>query len=804
MAAIVAALALLVACDSAEERAEKHFQNGMRLLQEGDVDRALVELRNVFTLDKNNLEARIAYADAARSVGNIPEAYTNYLRVVEQTPDNHEARLALVQMAIEAQNWEEAERHGAALVEANVEIEGTQAAKLALEFRKAVLDDDSSRIRDLTREAETLYETRREDPILQRMLIEGYSRDGDIDAALEVADVALATFPENQQLYLVKAQLLDRKGDPEAVEQHLREMVRRFPEEDRTKSILIRQLASRGELDEAEAFLREELEASDAPRDSHVTLVTFLQQTRGDEAALAELDSAIETYDDPRLFRALRAGILFDTGNAEAAVTEMQAVVDSSEPGDETDRYKVTLAKMLLVVGNEVGARQLVEDVLSTDPGQVSALKMAARWSIDADDPEGALRQLRLAMDRDPEDAEAMTLMAEAHQRSGNPELAQDLLALAVEASGNAPAESIRFASLLTDQERYRPAEDVLVRALRVSPGNPQVLELLGRIHLATEDWARAAQVEETLRRQETPQTTRAADALQLQIVARQEGRDSAIAFLEGLNSEDSGNAAATIALIQARLAENDAEGALELASKLAEEYPDNPRAKMVLVNTLFALKDFEAAERVARETLQAGPNADASLQLLRILGAQGRVDDARATLDAALQATPEDENLLWVQASLLERENDFDGAISVYERLYERDTGSLIVANNLASLLATYRQDDESLQRAFNVARRLNGTEVAPFQDTYGWILYRRGEHGEALTYLEPAARALENDPIVQYHLGKVYEALGRTEDAAEAFARAVEIAPGDDPRRQIAEARDFVEGFSDQSGDQ
>jgi hypothetical protein len=42
---LIASTLLLAACDSPEERAEKHFQNAITLIEEGDADRAFVELR---------------------------------------------------------------------------------------------------------------------------------------------------------------------------------------------------------------------------------------------------------------------------------------------------------------------------------------------------------------------------------------------------------------------------------------------------------------------------------------------------------------------------------------------------------------------------------------------------------------------------------------------------------------------------------------------------------------------------------------------------------------------------------------
>lgn len=802
---LILALGLISACDSAEERAAKHFANAKSLLEAGDAQRAMVEFRNVFALDAGNLDARLIYAEAQRSLGNLRESYASYLWVVETQPDNLVARLALTQLALETQSWEEAERHGTALIEANADLPGVSTAKLALEFRAAGLARDEARIRELTRDAQELFKTRPDDVILQKILIDGLARSRDFEGALGIADIAIAQSPEDRSLYIAKARLLNAMGDVEAVEQHLRETVQRFPDDNESKAVLIRQLAGRGQLDAAEQFLREDLAAAAAPEASHVTLITFLRQVRGNEAALSEIDAAIEAYEENRLFRALRAGVIFDQGERDAAIQAMQSVLENAEPGDETSRFKVTLARMLDTTGNQVGARQLIEEVLEYDPGQVEALKSMARWQIDGDQPEQALQSLRTALDREPEDPEALMLMAEAHQRNGSPELAQDLLAQAAEASDNAPRESLAFATSLFLQKLYRPAEDVLVRALRRSPGNVELLTLLGQVYLETEDWARAEQVEGALRRIDTERSGALAEELQYQIFGRREGRERAIAYLEELIESDSGGSAtAAVALIRNRLEEGQREEALALAEELVAKFPENARAKLILGSTYIAMQDYETAERIIRETVEETNAPDASLQLVRVLAAQARVDEAQEALEEALETSPDDVNLLWVKASFLERSFDIDGAIEIYEKIYARDSRSLVIANNLASLLATYRSDDESLRRASAVARRLRGTEVPSFQDTYGWIMYRLGRFDEALTYLEPAAEGLPNDPIVQFHLGKVYQALGREEAAAEAFRNAVSVASEEDDRAQVVEARAYLEGNGSSQGDQ
>ena len=155
----------------------------------------------------------------------------------------------------------------------------------------------------------------------------------------------------------------------------------------------------------------------------------------------------------------------------------------------------------------------------------------------------------------------------------------------------------------------------------------------------------------------------------------------------------------------------------------------------------------------------------------------------------------PNSATLLWMKASLLEEQGDFEGALDIYERLYDADNSTSIIANNLASLLSTLRDDAESLSRAYQIARRLRDSDFAPFQDTYGWIAYRRGDFQEALRHLQPAAEGLPDDPLVQYHLGRAHQALGNDADALAQYRLAVQLAEEQGDRRpQFNIARDEI----------
>lgn len=806
----VAGLALaLAACQSSEERAEGHYQRGLELAEAGDIARASVEFRNVFRLNGRHQEARHAYAALLRADGRMEGAYGQYLRLVEQYPDDAEAVIALAEIAIDLKSWSEARRYGPRAMEMAPDAPATRAIAASLDYAAAIEAEDDAARRAAAEAALARLEAGDGDarPML-RILADSAIRDEEFEAALGYLDQARTLYPEDRTVLNTRLAVLARLERGAELEAQLLEMVEAYPDETEMVATLLRLYVSQGRSEEAEDFLRARAETAEAPEIALTELVQFILVARGPEAALAELDTILaEAGASPR-FRGIRAGILFNGGDPDAAIADLESAVatlsaaqdaEAETAGEDREilnTLRVDLAQMLMVTGNAVGARRLVEEVLEDDAGQVGALRIKASWLIEEDQADEAVGLLRTALDAQPDDTAALSLMALAHRRNGNRELAREFLSLAVEASGNAPEPSIRYAEALVEADRLPPAEEVLTDALRLAPGDLSVLAALGDLYIRMDEPVRARRVETALTALDTPESTAAATALRTRRLAAEGRMDDAVAYLEDL-AEAGGEAGARaqILVVRARLAAGDGAGAVRYAREALAAAPDDPSLQIALASAQAATGDYDAAEASYRAVLAVQPGIERLwVDLIRVLNAKGDAEGSRAALEEGLAALPEAADLLWVQASFAERSGDYEGAIALYERLYERLPNSDIVANNLASLLATYRDTPEALERAERVARRLRGTEVPQMQDTYGWIAFRRGDLDVAIDHLEPAAAALAEDPLVQYHLGMAYAAADRAEEAIATLERALEIA-GEDTRPQFDTARAELE---------
>ena len=797
-ALVGAFLLALAGCDSAEERAEAHFQEGVALLESGDVDRALVEFRNVFNLNSMHREARRLYAEAEVDRGQVASGYSQYLRLVEQYPDDIDARRSLTELALDRMDWAEVERHGTLLIEAAAEDEVAQLADLVLRYRTAVEAEDEAERAAVVEEVQALRGSLSEpEPVLYQLTADHFIRTQDWEQALDEIDAGIAVAPDQRPLYGLRLGVLQELGDLDAVATQLREMTDLFPDDVAIRQTLVRWYLSQDNIDAAEQYLRERATAEAATQEDELAMIEFLRRYRGSEEALEEVEGMLASGSDNELLRSIRAGLMFEGGDREAAIAELQSLIDAAE--EETDRtrnFKIALAQMLVRTGNQVGARALVEDVLASDPTHVAALKMRSEWLIEADQPEEAIVALREALEQSPRDAEIMTLMAQAHERSGNRGLMSEMLSLAVEASNSAPEETTRYARFLLSERKLEVAESALIDSLRLNPGNVELLRLLGAIYLQQQDWGRAEQVASTLSSTESEGADAAANSLRAELLAAQGQTEEVVGFLQQLVDQGQAGFGAQVAIFRSHIQNGDVEAARAVVDELSQEYPEEP-AVMMLAAALEELGgNVDQAEATYREILDDHPESVTAWRALYLLETRaGRAEDAEQTLEAALSANPDSADLQWIRASVLQSQGDQEGALEIYASLYDQDTSSPIIANNYASLLSTLRDDEESIARAWRVARRLRDLEVPAFQDTFGWIAYLRGEYDVALEHLKPAAEALTGDPSVQYHLGMTYAALDRPQDAVAALERAIEIAGEGSDLSYIRDARAQIE---------
>jgi tetratricopeptide (TPR) repeat protein len=794
--AVLALLALLAltACESPEEKAERFYQSGLTLLEAGDVERALVEFRNVFEYDGFHKEARITYAQVQLERGLFSEAYAQYLRLIEQYPDEVEARMILAEIAVLRGDWPEVRRHGDAAFALTPDAPRARALRAAVDYRAAVADLDKIGAAQAVINARAVIDEDPNNITARRIVIDALGKSSEPAKALPHVDAALAADPSSLEFHVLKLRLL--ADDEDAAVAQLRLMFDLFPDNEEVRSSLVAWYLGRSDYDAAEDLLRQLAGDIKGPTGPHVTVVQFLQTAHGEQAARAKLDGLIAANagtENADLYQAMIAVFDFDQGNHPEAITALRAITTDQEPTVQNQRIRIMLARMLDTLGDRAGAAEEVAAILDTDISHVPALKLRATWLIEADDPDAAITDLRAALNQSPRDAEILTLMAEAHTRGGSSELAGERLALAVNVSGSEPDAALRYVQFLLQDNRRQAAESVLVEAHRAHPTDLEIISRLADFWLQDQNWASARTLLADLRRLSGDQAANVAITLEAEILMGEGQADQSLAILQEQLADMGDQARATVTVVLAQIRSGKTDEARSYLDSALIAAPDDITLQILSGSLHMMTGNADAAEDTFAVVLNADPaNETANRLLYTVLFQQDRLDEATRVLDAGITANADAATLRWIKAGMLERAGDIDAAIAIYEELYTLNSGDVIVANNLASLIATHRDDAASLDRAFTIARRLRGMDIPAFQDTYGWIAARRGDHAEALSYLRPAALGLSGDPLVQFHLGMTYAALDRKTAARETLALALELAGDSDlPQFEVARAK-------------
>ena len=237
--------------------------------------------------------------------------------------------------------------------------------------------------------------------------------------------------------------------------------------------------------------------------------------------------------------------------------------------------------------------------------------------------------------------------------------------------------------------------------------------------------------------------------------------------------------------------AHKDLAGALDALSNIL---PDGLMAdKAFLLKANILLKAGKDTEALA--TLQEGSKLYPEenifpLMQLQIFHIQGRQEAALGPLDAYLQANPEDTEVLFVKATLLDELKRKNEAMTLMERILALDPLHYQAMNflgyNLVEKLSDTtppEQRQADLDKALKLLNR--AVELAPdsahILDSLAWAQFKAGQVAEAWRNIQTTVRMPGGDEESEIwdHYGEIARAMGQTDKARKAWQRAIALTP-------------------------
>jgi tetratricopeptide (TPR) repeat protein len=417
---------------------------------------------------------------------------------------------------------------------------------------------------------------------------------------------------------------------------------------------------------------------------------------------------------------------------------------------------------LFLAAAATAAAAALLGGVLAGNPaaGPASTVSAATAAStlvqgFSPGDTAAYIADLERRVERDPRDAEGLTLLGLAYQQrvreTGDPSFyprSAEALRRSLALVPDNDLALTGLAALAASRHRFRDAGRLAGRALAANPFSASALGILGDAKIQTGGYEGAFATFDRMAALKPTAGSYARVSYARELLGR---TDSAVGAM--------------------KLAVSAAAGSTEPAAWALVE----------LGNLYYNSGRLRVAERAYRGALARFPDYHrAQAALARVEAAQGQVEQAVALYERALEAVPLPEYAAGLGETLAAagRADEADEAyelVDVMQRLFEANGARTELETALVDL-DRGRKLADALSRAREAYAARRSIEA---EDVLAWALYRNGRCEEARPHSVGALRLGTRDALKLFHRGMIERCLGRPAAARDAFRAALEINP-------------------------
>lgn len=767
--ALMASAALLVACESKEDKAVKFAESGAAYLAEGDSERASIQFNNALFNDPENIPALRGAAEIARDEQNFPRQLSMLQRILAIMPDDLDANLEFADLSLRAAEPNRARDHAnrvLAIEPNNVRALNTVGATLVMENRL----EEASEVLERALAADPTS------PDVFNLLAARSIRDEQIDEALAILEEGIVKADNPETLLVVRLVLAEQYGTPAEVEESFERLIAAAPTYGIYKARFADWLlVTQGDEDRAKTLYRGAVANLVDPTEVYLRLVGLERISNGDPAAEALLREFIAESPESTNLKFALPTFFCELKNYDDCEQEYRALAaDDTLSEDEQLRAMNGITLSALASGRIDDARAANTAVLERDPRNPAALVAKARFEIRDGATETAIGTLREALDGDPDNPDGLVYLAMAYERSGQTSFADAQFARAVDQVGYIKGVVDQYRNFLLRQNEPERAAELLNRYTRNNPGDVTAAREAAELAIAAGDPTDAERRARALL--ELDPNDRAASLILGNALAAQDRIEEAIPFVEqGLDQDPSNRGALSlyVALMQAA-------GRPEAIVAKIEPRIDTGEIsafELAILNDYYRGQNaLDKASAIAATAAERFPTEERSfvMNYLTKVDQEGRAA-AQPILRAGIETAETTTELRAFLANDLILTDQYADAIAVLESLEAEGALTVLTGNNLASLLLDHTDRHAD---ALRIAETLN-TDASPYiADTVAWARFKNGDAAGALPLSISAATAVPDNADIQYHYGVIAAAAGRTDAAREALTAALDAA--------------------------
>ena len=780
-------IVVLVACGGAEDRKTAYMNKGQALFDAGNFEKARLEFKNVLQIDPKDLDARFALAQTLEKLENWRGAARQYLAVIAEQPDHHDALLRMGRLYLLSNNDDEARKNANKILETTPD--DVDALTLLAGVQAKAGDREGAK-ETVVRALEVEPHNGEAASLLSSLLLV----EDRTDESIKTLQDAINAHPDQVALRINMARVYARLGRADDAVSEFQEVIKQEPDQLAYRNAFARFLIGLKRTDEAESVLKDAVTAFPDEEAAKLAYVEFLAGSRGVDAAIEELNRIITENPEVLRYQFALGKVLEAANRLDEAGALYTRIAETEEEGDpDYLNAKSRLAVVKARQNDLVSARALVDEVLEANPRDTEALTLRGTLLLNDGDAPGAIADFRTVIRDDPQRLNAIRLLSRAHLTNKEPELAKDVLSQGLDANPDASVLGLDLANYYASRSKLDEALGELEKILAKKPGTELALEGKFKILVFRKEWDAALEVTERLKAA-APKSVKGYHFAGLIHQATGNVEASVGEFQSALDLQP--RAVQPLSqLIKSYLALDRRDAAMAKLKEVSAAEEGHFVAHNLLGELHLTEKNYDTAIEQLEKAIELNPSWPIPYRnIATIYAATERGEDAISWLNVGIEATKGAPLLVTTLASFLEKTGDLDSAIEQYENVLREQPNSAIAANNLAMLLIEYRDDTDSWKRARELVTPLRNAKQPAYLDTVGWIEYKLGEHDQAVLFLEKAVGAAPDAAIMSYHLGMAYLAQGNEVEARDHLSKAVEA---NIDFRGLDEAREALQGL-------
>ncbi len=724
-------IALAGCKQSPEVRSAKHLEAGKTLLQKNDSARAVIEFQNAVQATPKSAEAFFQLGNAFLRTGDFRKGVASLRRAIELDPKHKAAQLQLAGLMSTA--------------------------------------DDPTILKEAQDLLQTLLAQAPDNPETLHTLAVTELKLGAPEDALQHLELAFTKAPKELLLAVSLAQVKIFQKDLKGAEGVLRKACEESPKSPEARVLLGRFFFGQRRLPEAEQQFKSALELD--PKNLAATFnYAMLQRYQGHKQEAEQSLKRLSTFSDHGV-QPFYGMFLFEENRRDEAIREFDRLF-KQDPTDRVSRARLVAAYH--ASKREAEAQQILEAVLKANPKDLEALLQRAELHVSAKRYADAEADLNRVLHLKGDAPEAHLALANVHQARGAKSSQRKELNEALRLNSYFLQARIELAQSLIADNSAQAALGVLDATpdsqkplLAIAEQRNWALLSLGR-------WAEArASLQQAIAQSRTPDLL-LQDAYLLSMDKRYgDARQRLNEILSGHPEE----VRALRALVGTYVAQKQVPAAVaEVKAHVAKNSKSAP-LQYFLGTLLAETGNRNEAKRAFEITKALDPDfAAADLSLIQLNLTESKWGDARKQLANVLQTDGDNSTARQWLGMLEASAGNQPAAIVAFRKVVSTQPDNALALNNLAYLLAeSGDQTDEPLKYA------QRAVELQPdnheFEDTLGWVLYRKGVYQTAVKHLERAVK--QPTAVRQYHLAMAYYKAGQEHEGRTTLNTALKLDP-------------------------